>query len=207
MSWGTRFSKAPRGGLRQQVRLLSNAAILGLVILSTSAIAKDLPSVRSGVEIGNGKGIDDRGGFELGNGRLFNKEGLYKINKVFGKWEVRYFNKFTELTALESAQGMPKTRVNIDVIQLENINSSADLVESGREMGWTPTRKIGGLDTIRKDSVSLSGIRQIEYRIFQAPTEVIRIDLIGPQGDPDLSAIELFQKSLETFEIAKSETA
>lgn len=153
-----------------------------------------------GIEIGNGKGGPDTvGGFEIGNGFLVNKVGLYKLSKVFGTWKADFFNRFTELTAI--SEDAIKTRASIDLMRSLDILSKSDLVKKMKLEGWTEVTNIPNITAMKMDSVSMSGIRKLEYHIFKGPGELVDVVLTGPQGDPGFSAFEQFQKTMESFEL------
>ncbi len=171
-----------------------------LIFLSNVALAS-FSRTSSGVEIGNGKRFDDKGGFEIGNGSFANE--IYKIKQIIGTWKVEVLNKFTGFTAITSNEEV-KARGDIDLTRMDDVFTLEDLIRAGLEEGWQRVR-VGNAEGIKKiEPVSLSGIRKLEYRLFRAPTEVVKITLVGPQGEPGISSFDKFQKMIEGRDISRN---
>jgi len=170
-----------------------------LVILSLVVAMASSQLFADGVEIGNGKRSDGRGGFEIGNGSILTVPGLYTLNEVIGNWKVESHNQFIRLTAM--SDDAIKTQGDIDILRMVTILTGNDLMAYGNTRGWKSFTNLRDIQGIKKDSVSMSGMRVLEIMLYRAPTEVIRVNLSGPAGDPGFSAFEKFQKTLESLEL------
>lgn len=168
-----------------------------LIMLSVPLFFLTLSELRAsnGVEIGNAK-VDENGGFEIGNGSFAND--VYRLKQIIGRWQVDWMKKYAEFTAL-GGEAL-RTRAEIDVEKALTILSLEDLNASEEAGTWNPVH-IGNAYGIKRDQVSMSGRRQLKYRLFRAPGEVISITLSGPVGTPTNEAFENFQKALEKIEV------
>lgn len=139
-------------------------------------------------------------GFEIGNGRklIKNVPGSYGI-VVPEKLEVGFYNRFTEIIA-PLMEGTPRARLQINVVKFESLNTLTDLLESKDGQGWVPV-KLAGYSGIKKEETLPTRLRQIEFRLFYRPNEIIVINLEGVPGGSPSSAFEGFQQSLETFQV------
>lgn len=168
---------------------------IAAILISNSGLA--LTSVvANGVEIGNGKGTDGKGGFEIGNGFLTSD--IFALRRVVGTWRLEVLNNYIGFTAV--GQDKVTTRGSIDVDKMDDILSPDELIDWGLSRGWDKTT-VGNVSGVVKNAVSKSGIRDLHYLLFRAPTEVLKIDVTGPQGDPGFFAFEKFQKTLESLEV------
>lgn len=182
-------------GMKPNLRYFFLVLIVASVTMTDRGFASLASPTSNGVEIGNARG--DRGGFEIGNGSISND--IYKIKQIVGMWKVEILNKFTGFTAITSEE--VKARGDIDLTRMEEIFTLDDLLRQGGEEGWVKVQ-VGNAEGIKKiEPVSVSGIRKLEYRLFKAPTEVVKITLAGPQGSPGVSAFDKFQRMLESLEI------
>lgn len=176
--------------------ILNSLLVAAFALMPVTGFSIAQPN--NGVEIGNGKPVDNQGGFELGNSFA---NDVYKLKQVIGKWQVEYLKQFAEFRA----QGMNavRTKAEIDVVKQINILSLQDLVDSVEAGQWLPVH-VGNAYGVKHDSVSLSGMRQLEYKLFRGPGEVVTIVLQGPVSNPMNEAFENFQKTLESLEVSKS---
>ena len=169
---------------------LSRSAFFRLLFtasfVATSAIA-------AGVELGNGHSVNVSGGFEVGN--CFITNDLSRLKQVIGNWRVEALNRFTDFTGTGGDSVL--ARGTIDVESRDDVLSPLDL--DAQAEGWESV-SIGNVRGIKSDS-NMDGIRILKYQLFRAPTQIIRISLIGPILDAGFQAFEKFQKTLETLEV------
>lgn len=176
--------------------ILRGLLLVCVVLQPVSAFSITAPN--NGVEIGNGKPVDNQGGFELGNSFA---NDVYKLKQVIGKWQVEYLKQFTEFRA--QGKDAVRTKAEIDLVKEISILTLQDLMDSVEAGNWLPVH-IGNAYGVKHDGVSLSGIRQLEYKLFRGPGEIVTIVLSGPLGKPMNEAFENFQKTLESLEVTKS---
>ncbi len=169
-------------------------ASLGVLPVQSHAIT----TPDNGVEIGNGKPVDNQGGFELGNSFA---NDVYKLKLVVGKWQVEYLKQFSEFRA--QGKDAVRTKAEIDLVKEISILTLQDLMDSVEAGAWLPVH-VGNAYGVKHDGVSVSGMRQLEYKLFRGPGEVVTIVLSGPVGIPMNEAFENFQKTLESLEVTKS---
>ena len=135
------------------------------------------------------------GGFEVGN--CFITNDLSRLKHVIGAGRVEALNKFTDFNS--SGAESVLAHGTIDAERMDNVLSPLDLPDTTLEEGWDSI-SIGNVCGIKKD-FSIDGIRVLKYLLFRAPTQVIRISLVGPIHDAGFQAFEKFQRTLETLEV------
>lgn len=138
-------------------------------------------------------------GFEIGNAKTIeNLPGRYKIT-VPSKTEVGSVKTYTEAIAPLS-EGTPRTRLQINLVTENNMNSVANLIDSRLEENWSPIN-LSGLSGIKKEVTVSTGLSQVEVRLFLRPGKIIVINLEGVPSPSPLSPFEVLKDSIETFKV------
>jgi hypothetical protein len=143
--------------------------------------------------------IGNRAGFEIGNGRklIKNEPGKY-LMKIYDKWEVGQAEAFTEITS-PLYEGVPRARLQINVVDSTNIQSLDDLYQSRRESSWIPVA-MGKLQGVQQEKTLSSGVVEMEVRLFRAPGEVLVMQMDGRPGKKELTPFDKVISALTTFQ-------
>lgn len=143
--------------------------------------------------------IGNRAGFEIGNGRklIRNEPGKY-LMKIYDKWEVGQAEAFTEITS-PLHEGVPRARLQINVVGSDNIQSLQDLYASRSEVTWIPVA-LGKLQGIQQEKVLSNGVHEMEVRLFRTPGEVVVMQMDGRPGTQQLTPFDKVISALTSFQ-------
>jgi hypothetical protein len=143
--------------------------------------------------------ISNRAGFEIGNGKkmIKNEPGRYGM-KIYDKWEVGLAEAFTEVIS-PLHEGVPRARLQINVVPSTNIQSLQDLYESRRDSGWIPV-VIGRLQGVQQEKILANGVHEVEVRLFRNPGEVLVLQMDGRPGTQQLTPFDKVVSALTSFQ-------
>ncbi len=143
--------------------------------------------------------IGNRAGFEIGNGRklIKNEPGKY-LMKIYDKWEVGKADAFTEITS-PLYEGVPRARLQINVIESDNIQNLTDLYASRKEATWIPV-VLGKLQGIQQEKVLSNGVHEMEVRLFRNAGEVVVMQMDGRPGTQDVTPFDKVISALTSFQ-------
>lgn len=146
--------------------------------------------------------IGNRAGFEIGNGRklIKNEPGKYSM-KIYDKWEVGQADAFTEVIS-PLYEGVPRARLQINVVATDAIRTLQDLYESRRDPTWIPL-VLGKLQGIQQEKVLSNGVHELEVRLFRRDGEVVVLQMDGRPGTQALTAFDKVISALPTFQIGQ----
>ncbi len=161
----------------------------------------EIPKVSNGITgplLNHMMDIGNRAGFEIGNGRklIKNEPGKY-LMKIYDKWEVGQADAFTEVTS-PLIEGVPRARLQMNVVNGKETQSIQDLYESRKEANWIPMA-LGSLQGIQLERVLANGVHEMEVRLFRAPGEVVVMQMDGKPGTAELTPFDKLINALTTF--------